>query len=155
MPSLLALPRGLRLGLALSLALNLFLLAFLGAQAWHAREDTPPVAAGEAASTRAVLAAITRDLPPDDAQLLRGAFIDHIGELARLRRQAVQAMDRVRADIARQSYDGEATRADMAAARGARQRLGPVIEQALLEVLPRMSGPGRQALARLRLLPQQ
>jgi uncharacterized membrane protein len=144
--------------MVLSLALNLFLVAFVGAQAWRARntESMLLTASSEGGITaHGILRQLADKLPPEDGRLLRDAFAARLPELATLRRQSVQAMDRVRDDIARRPFDADRTRADMRAAREARRNLAPVIEETMLDVLPRMSDEGRIALGQYRLAPRR
>lgn len=149
--------RGLRLVLVLSLGLNLFGLAFIGEEAWRHREQQTAALetddAGEALSLRTVIRQIMDKLPPEDATLLREAFIARLPELVVLRRQSAQAIGQVRADIAQHPFDADKTRTDMLAAREARAKMASIIQETLLDVLPRMSEAARRALAEYRLLP--
>ncbi len=151
--------RGLHVAIVFSIALNLFCLAFVGQQAWrrHAQERGALQIGdgGEALSMRVVLRQIIEKLPPEDAALLRAGFAARIPDLMALRSNSVQAMDRVRADIAQRPFDAEKTRADMLASQEARQKTAAVIQDTLLAVLPRMSDAGRRELAEYRLLPAQ
>jgi hypothetical protein len=149
--------RGLHVAIVVSVALNLFCLALIGEQAWsrHVEERVALQIGdgGEALSLRTVLRQLVEKLPPGDAALLRAGFIARIPDLMALRRESVQAMDRVRADIAERPFNAEKTRTDMLASREARQKTAAVIQDTLLDVLPRMSDAGRRELAEYRLLP--
>jgi hypothetical protein len=57
----------------------------------------------------------------------------------------------VRDDIGAVPFDAEKLRADLDASRAARDKLRPLIEQALLEALPQMSEDGRRILSQTRL----
>lgn len=149
----------LRWGLVASLALNLFLLGFLGAEATRSHRRGLLLANGRAAASGEGPIALGRQLaaalPPADAGVLRQAFAARLPELARLRRRSQAAAEQVRLDIEAAPYDPGRVRADMLAAREARQAIRPVIEQILQDALPRMSAPGRKAFAEYRILPER
>ena len=149
--------RGLRLALALSLGVNLFALSFAGEMGWRhwGQEEAATVVddPGEAPSLRGMLRQVIDTLPPEDAMLVREAFAARLPELVMLRRQSVRATAQVRADIAERPFDAGKTRADMLASRDVRQKMAAVIQQTLLDVLPKMSDAGRNGLAAYHLLP--
>jgi hypothetical protein len=148
--------RGLHVAIVLSVALNLFCFAFIGAQVWRHQADERIVQVGdggEVPSMRAVLRQIIEKLPPEDAALLRRNFAGRLPELLVLRRESIQATDRVRADIAQRPFDAEKTRTDMLASREVRQKSAAIIQETLLSVLPGMTDAGRGELADYRLLP--
>ena len=60
------------------------------------------------------------------------------------------AVERARAEIARDPVDPAALQAAITEARRERQRFGPVLESLLIETVPRLSPEGRRALARFR-----
>ncbi|WP_186455772.1 periplasmic heavy metal sensor [Nitrospirillum pindoramense] len=145
----------LRLVFILSLALNLFLLAFLGAQQWRQRAvlgALPPTlarsAAGNALAT--IIGQLAEQLPPEDSRLLRDAILSHMGQLEAAQGRFADAMSQVRAEIDRTPLDPDALRAAMAHAREERQPISPVLEDIMMEVLPKMSPEGRHILARYR-----
>ncbi|MEA1674160.1 periplasmic heavy metal sensor [Nitrospirillum sp. BR 11163] len=145
----------LRFLFLLSLALNLFLLAFLGAQQWRQRTALgalPPVlarsAAGNALAT--LVGQLAEQLPAGDRSLLRGAIVSHMAQLEAAQGRFTAAMDQVRTEIDRTPLDPDALRAAMANAREQRQPIGPVLEDIMMEVLPKMSPEGRHVLARYR-----
>jgi len=146
-----------RWAVGLSVALNLFFVAFLGAQFWRSQGIEGLFApattsnAGAGPFRRAVLRQLVARLPPEDGRVLRAGFVARLPELVRLQRQSVAAAEQVRADIAASPLDLEKLRTDMRAAREARQQLAPVIEEALLDVVPRMSDEGRRILSDYRL----
>jgi len=148
--------RGLHVAIVVSVALNLFCLAFIGEQAWRRHlEDRVMLQigdGGEALSLRGVLRPLIDKLPTEDAAQLRAGFAARIPDLMAVRREAAQAMERVRADIAQAQFDPQRTRTDMLAAREARQKAAAIIQDTLLEVLPQMSDVGRRQLAEFRLL---
>jgi Heavy-metal resistance len=149
----------LHVAIVVSIALNLFCVAFIGEQAWrsHAEEHGAMQigAGGGPLPLRTLLQQINGNLPPEDAALLRSEFAARIPDLITLRRNSVQAVERVRVDIAQQPFDPEKTRRDMLLSQEARQKTAAVIQAALLDVLPRMSDQGRRQLADYRiLLPQ-
>lgn len=150
-------PRRLRLILGVSLALNLFLLAFVAGQRWRAhRLEMLAVQPGlvlqepVAADPEAALARVSDTLPPADAAILRTAVIARLGTLLEARRGFLAAVERARAEIARDPVDPAALQAAIAEARRERQRFGPVLESLLVETVPRLSPEGRRALARFR-----
>lgn len=135
------------LAIGFSVALNIFLVGFLLAQLWSGHVQ--PVAEGLPA--REVLRQLAEQLPPADAEHLRRAFASRAPELVRIRREARAAGEQVRADIGAVPLDTEKLRADFEATRAAREKLRPLIEQALLEALPQMSEEGRKILSHARL----
>jgi uncharacterized membrane protein len=136
------------LATGLSVALNIFLAGFLLAQLWSGHAQPEP----EALAPREILRELTRQLPPADAEYLRRAFISRVPELVRLRREARTASEQVRADIGAVPLDTGKLRAAFEATRAAREKLRPLIEQALLEALPQMSDEGRRILSHARLV---
>lgn len=147
-----------RRGLVASLGLNLFLLGLLGAQFWQGRgraPETPQAMASLGLTGRPgeTLARIAALLPPEDAAVLRGAFRARLAELVAAGGASRAALEQARRDLAAEPLDLARLRADLLAAREARQRLSPLLEAALLEAAPRLSPAGRNTLARARLLP--
>jgi uncharacterized membrane protein len=136
------------LAIGFSVVLNIFLVGFLLAQLWssHAPPDS------EALAPREVLRQLAERLPHADAEHLRRAFASRRTELAAARREARAASERVRADIGAVPFDSEKMRADLDAAHAARDKVRPLIEQALLEALPQMSEEGRRVLGQTRLV---
>lgn len=130
-----------------SLAVNIFLVAFLAVWLLQLRgiDAAPsPVAGDIAVSIRPVLLA----LPPGDAGLLRAAEAAHRSELQAAQRDFAAAIAEVRAEIGRTPVDPERLREAVRAARQARQRFGPPLEEILVATVPRMSEAGRQILSR-------
>lgn len=150
-----------RRAIVLSIALNVFLIAFIGVQIWRYRDPTGflslattrSFASGEIAQT--LIARLSDRLPPQDAALLRQAFVARLPDLVRLQRQSFEAVEQVRRDVGEPSYDDAKVRADMDSARASAQKIRPVVEEILLDVLPRMSPEGRKALSEIRLLPRK
>ncbi len=136
--------------LALSIALNIFLVAFLFGQLWQAHSHH---ADGQTWSAREVLRQLERRLPEKDAQVLRHAFGSRAKQIGDLQREHRATVDRVRQDVGAAPLDLDKLRADLDASRRARDRLRPLVEQALLEALPQMSEAGRETLSRYRLMP--
>jgi uncharacterized membrane protein len=135
------------LAIGFSVALNIFLVGFLLAQLWSHHAQPEP----EAPAPREVLRQLAERLPRSDAEHLRRAFTSRRTELANARRDARAASERLRADIGAVPFDAERMSADFDASRAARDRLRPLIEQALLEALPQMSEEGRRILSQARL----
>lgn len=150
-----------RIALTVSVALNLFLVTLIGVQMWRHRHPDGLLAQASArwlASGQVVQAVLDQagdQLPAEDARLLRQALTERSAELIRLQRQSRQAMEQLRRDIAQQPYDDAPVRTDLAALAQARQAIRPLVEDMLLELLPRLSPQGRQVLSRLRLLPER
>jgi uncharacterized membrane protein len=150
-----------RLAVGLSIGLNLFLIGFLGARAWPFADHAavpPATVSGEraaAAPLREALRQLVGSLSPADGRLLREAFAARLPELIALHRQTQAAAERVRLDIGRPSLDLEALRADLAATHEARRKIAPVVDEVLLDVLPRLSEQGRKTLSQYRLRARQ
>ncbi len=146
-----------RIAVGVSLGLNLFLLGFVGARSWPLAEQqaaSPATLTADrtaAAPLREALRQLAVNLPPEDGRLLRQSFASRLPELILLHRQAQAAAERVRADIGRPSLDVEGLRSDLKAAHEARQKIAPVVDEILLEVLPRVSEQGRKTLSQFRL----
>ena len=145
--------RWMRWALVLSVALNLFLVAFLGGQAWRmahrAATGRGPISAD---LTERILPRLVAHLPPADGQLVQEAFAARLPELTELQRQSREALERARLGIAQAPYDEGRVRAELIAAQEGRQKLATIVEQTLLEVLPRMSQEGRVVLSEQRVL---
>ncbi|MDE1145537.1 MAG: periplasmic heavy metal sensor [Azospirillaceae bacterium] len=144
-----------RLLLTLSLALNLFLLAFVGAQQWRERavlRMLPPSVAATPGGNALASAFIdlAENMPADDRRLLREAILSHMAQLEQAQAGFIQAMDQVRAEIDRTPLDDDALRAAIANARTQRQPLGLVLEDIMMDVVPKMSPEGRHVLGHYR-----
>lgn len=150
--------RWIHWAVGLSIALNLFFAAFIGAQAWRNRHPegiftvatTGILARG--AIGEGVLKQLMSQLPADDGRILQDALGPKLPEVMAWQRHLAEAMERVRADIAQQPFDKDRLRADLLAAREVRQTISPLIEEVLLDALPRMSDRGRIVLSQYRLL---
>ncbi len=136
--------------IALSIALNIFFAAFLLGQLWQTRGHNTDVQAWPA---REVLRQLERRLSDKDAQALRQAFVSRAEQIGELQRQHREAVDRVRRDVGAKPLDLDKLSTDLHASHQARDKLRPLVEQALLEALPQMSDAGRQTLSRYRLMP--
>ncbi len=132
--------------LVASLAANVFLCAFLGVQAWRRHR-----LAELGANPESVLPQVMERLSPADREVFRSAFSARFPELRDLRRQARAAVARVRAGMAARPFDAAAVRADMEALRQARLRISSLLEEGLVEALPRMSEEGRFVLSQQRI----
>lgn len=148
-------PGRLRAILAVSIALNLFLGALVGAQRWRAvqlqRLATPAVGLVEGRGIQdpeGTLQEFLARLSPDDAAILQGAARARLGALMNARRDFVAAAQRTREAIVRDPVDPAAVREAIAEARRQRQRFGPLLEDILLDAVPRMTPEGRRVLAR-------
>jgi hypothetical protein len=141
---------------AASLALNCFFLAFAGAQQLRARHPERILAIVgsdriSGAIAESILAQLPEKLPRADGELMRSAFAKNMPDLITLRVQLAQADEQVRADVARRPFDNERLRADMLKSRMIRRQFGPLVEEMLLEVLPKLSDEGRLAISQYRL----
>ena len=142
--------RRLRWILVASMAANVFLVGFIGAEAWRVVRRGGGLAS--TALTDVALPRILERLPPADGRLVGDAFARRLPELAELQRRAREAVERLRAEMARSPFDPEGVRAAMRELREARSRLSGVLEEILVDVLPRMSDEGRRILSEQRLL---
>ncbi len=147
-------PSRLRAILVGSIALNLFLLAIVGAQRWRAvqlqRMAVPASSFVEGLGiqdTEDSLQEFVKRLSPDDTAILEKATRARLIEILNARRDFAAAVQRTRAEIARDPVDPTALRAAIIEARQQRQRSGPVLEGILLEAVPQMTLEGRRALA--------
>ncbi|MBW6400052.1 periplasmic heavy metal sensor [Roseomonas sp. HJA6] len=150
-------PRRLRVMVAMSIGLNLFLVAIIGAQRWRAvqleRMAAPNVGALEAQVLRDPergLGLLSAGLSERDSTILRDAIRIRLADLLVARRDFAAAVDLARSEIARDPVDLAALRESIERARRQRQRFGPLLEEIILDAVPRMSPEGRQALSRLR-----
>jgi uncharacterized membrane protein len=140
----------LRWLLAGSLAVNLFLVAFVGVEAWRMRH---PLSSGLAeGAVESVFKQIGERLPADDRTVLRRAFAARLPALIAAGRDSRDGLDQARADIEADPFDPAKLRADLEAARTARQRAGLLVQEVLLDSLPRLSPRGRKAIADFRLI---
>jgi len=143
----------LRVILAVSIALNLFLVALVGAQRWRAVQRMATSVSGliEAQGMHdpeGTLQDFVARLSRDDAAILQSAARARMGELLKARRDFVAAVQRTRAEIARDPVDPTGVREAISEARRQRQRFGPLLEGILLDAVPRMTPEGRRALSR-------
>ncbi len=143
--------RHMRWVIGISLALNLFLLAFLGVQGYRWRIAERQIVSG--GLVEIAMNQVSARLSSEDAQILRSAFMPHLVELATLQRQWLAAVEKTRRDIGAQPFDIVQFKADLEAVRAARSRISSVIEEVLLEAIPRLSEAGRLSVSRYRLLP--
>ncbi len=134
-------------GIGFSIVLNIFLLGFVLAQLWIGHAQPAP----EALAPRDILRQLADQLPAADTEHLRRAFASRLPELVSARREVRAASERAHADVGAVPFDAAKLRADLDATRAARDKLRPLIEQALLEALPQMSEEGRKTLSTYRL----
>lgn len=131
--------------LAVSLALNVFLAAFIGVQAWRLHHVRGAMVA------ESLFKQIAERLPSEDRAILRRAFLVRAPSLMAAGARSREAMEQVRADIDHVPYDDAKLRADLEAAREPRQRMGQLVEEILLESLPKLSDQGRKVIGEYRL----
>lgn len=143
--------------IGVSIALNLFFAAFLGAQAWRAHHRGPEAdIAGErgGAFAQGIIRQLAEKLPPADARLLRNSFLTRLPAILAAQAQALDGLERLRSDIAQEPLDMDKVRADMQPIQDGRQKSRAVVEEVLVEILPRLSPQGRQALSQYRFAPR-
>lgn len=150
-------PGRLRGILVVSIALNLFLVALVGAQAWRAtqlrRMAVPAISALEKEGLRdpeGTLQRLGAALSREDAAILLGAARARLSTLLSVKADFVSAVEHAREEIARDPVDPAGLRSAIAEARRHRQRLGPLLEDILVDALPRMTPQGRQVLSQVR-----
>ncbi|NKC31677.1 periplasmic heavy metal sensor [Falsiroseomonas selenitidurans] len=149
-------PERLRAILVASIALNLFLVALVGAQGWRAvqlrRMAVPVISELERLGLQdpeGTLERLGARLSRDDAAILVGAARSRLNALLSVKAEFLSAAARAREEIARDPVDPAGLRAAIAAARRQRQHFGPLLEDILLDAVPRMTPAGRQALSQL------
>ncbi len=147
-------PGRLRGILVVSIALNLFLVALVGAQAWQAaklrRMAVPAISALERQALQdpeGTLARLGAGLSRDDAAILLDAARARVSALLSVKADYVSAVEHAREEIARDPADPAGLRSAIAEARRQRQRFGPLLEDILLDAVPRMTPAGRRALS--------
>jgi hypothetical protein len=150
-------PGRLRAILVVSIALNLFLLALVGAQGWQAaqlrREAMPAISALERQGLQdpeGTLRRLGAELSRDDAAVLVGAARARLSVLLSVKADFALAVERAREAVARDPVDPASLRSAIAEARRHRQRFGPLLEDILLDALPRMTPEGRRVLSQVR-----
>jgi hypothetical protein len=150
-------PGRLRVIVVISIALNLFLVALVGAQGWQAiqlrRMAVPAISALERQGLQdpeGTLERLGGQLSRDDAAILLGAARARLGALLSVQADFVAAVERTRAEIARDPIDPDGLRAAIAEARRQRQRFGPLLEDILLDAVPRMTPDGRRVVSQMR-----
>jgi len=148
-------PARLRWIVVVSIAMNLFLMALVGAQAWRAtqlrRMALPAISEFERLGLQDPEGTVRRlgaGLSRDDAAILVGAARARIDALLGVKADFVAAVEHARAEVARDPVDSAALRSAIEEARRQRQRFGPLLEDILLDAVPRMSPQGRRELAR-------
>lgn len=129
-----------RLLALVSLGLNLFLGAMLVSAYLHQEP-----ARGLPMPDRLV-ERVAADLPAADAERLRRAFTAQRAPFAALDEEYRQATLRVRAAAAREPFDGEELRTRMDAARAVRRRIGDLIQETMLSLMPELSLSARERL---------
>ncbi len=140
----------------ISIALNLFFAAFLGAQAWRAHHRPPEAElAGERGGFgQGMLRQLAETLPPADARLLRNAFLTRLPAILADQARARDGLEQLRSDIGQASLDLDKVRADLQPIQEARQNSRMAVEDALIEVLPRLSPEARLTLSQYRFAPR-
>ncbi|HYG91467.1 MAG TPA: periplasmic heavy metal sensor [Azospirillum sp.] len=123
-----------------SLGLNLFLGAML-VSAYHHQQPAPSLPMPDRLVER-----VAPDLPEADAERVRRAFTAKRAQFAALDEEYRQATQRVRAAAAREPLDREELRALIDSARAARRRIGDLVEETMLSLLPELSLSARERL---------
>ncbi|WP_431858130.1 periplasmic heavy metal sensor [Azospirillum sp.] len=130
-----------RLLVLASLGLNLFLGAMLASSWWNHRP--PP----SGPMPDRLVERVAPDLPEADAVRLRAAFSATRARFAALEAESREASAAVRAVALREPLDVGELRARMDAARAVRRRMGDLIEDTVLTLMPELSLPARERLA--------
>lgn len=149
-------PARLRGILVVSIAVNLFLVALVGAQRWQAvqlrRMAMPAISALEKQGLRepeTMLEQLGAGLSRDDAAILLGAARARLRALLSVKADFASAVERAREEIARDPVDPAGLRSAIAEARRQRQRFGPLLEDIVLDAVPRMTPEGRRVLSQM------
>lgn len=132
----------IRLLALLSIGLNLFFGAML-VSGWHNRPSQP--GAGMPFPDRMVERAAA-GMTKHDAERLRAAFGAIRPRFQELEEDYRQNVDRVRAASLRDPLDPQEMKGLMDTARDSRRRMGDLIEETLLTVMPELSPSGRALL---------
>ncbi len=150
-------PARLRMILVASITVNLFLVALVGAQAWKAMElrrmAMPAISEFERQGLQdpeGTLRRLGAGLSREDAAILVAAAGARLDSLLSVKADFVSAVDRAREEIARDPADPAGLRLAIEEARSQRQRFGPLLEEILLDAVPRMTPEGRRALSQMR-----
>ncbi len=133
--------------LGFSLGCNALLGGFVVTQQVRSLLIQPPVEQMAALRPGQLVRAMIARLPADDAAVMRAAFRDHAVEIAAAQRNVLAGLQRIRTVLGGQTLDRAALEQSMAATRLARQELGNLLQQTLLEALEHLSPDGRRVLA--------
>lgn len=149
-------PGRLRGILVASVAVNLFLAAIVAAQGWQAvqlrRMAVPAITALERQGLRepeGTLERLGAELSRDDAAILLGAARARLAALLSVKVDFAAAVEHARQEIVRDPVDPVRLRSAIAEARRQRQRFGPLLEDIVLDAVPRMSPEGRRMLSQV------
>ena len=131
--------------LVLSFALNLLLIPLAGARLWAPH---PPLTPG-LPRTEIIIDHMVRDLPPEDAERFRATMEQHLGDIDSARVRMLAARTAMSRAIGRTPYDPVILQDAMRTWQAAWTNWSETLSQAMLEALPALSAPGREALARM------
>lgn len=149
-------PTVLRAILLGSVGLNLFLLGTLVPGWLQGPPDRPPhdrLVAGMPGGPDGPLGIVRRiadDLPPADAEILRGAFDPASDDFRRLMQGMRQELEQLRAIIGKEPFDEAALRTALTEATAARARFETTQQERLATAIARMSPEGRKRMAEWR-----
>ncbi len=144
------LTRALLLG---SVGLNLFLLGTLVPGWLHRPPERPPHdrllvgGPGGPDGPLGIVRRIADDLPPADAEILRGAFDPASDDFRQLMQGMRQELEQLRSIIGREPFDEAALRKALAEATAARTRFETTQQERLATAIARMSPEGRKRMA--------
>lgn len=129
--------------LVLSFAVNLLLIPLAGARLWAPHAPFTP----GLPRTEIIIEHMVRDLPPEDAERFRTTMEEHLGDIDSARVRMLAARNAMSRAIGRSPYDPAILRDAMHTWQTAWTGWSETLGQAMLDALPGLSTPGREALA--------
>lgn len=129
--------------LVVSFAVNLLLIPLAGARLWSPRAPLTP----GLPRTEIIIEHMVRDLPSGDAERFRFTMEGHLGDIESARVRMVAARNAMSRAIGRSPYDPDTLRDAMRTWQAAWTGWSETLGQAMLDALPGLSAPGREALA--------
>jgi hypothetical protein len=130
--------------LIVSFAVNLLLIPLAGARLWAPRAT--PLTPG-LPRTEIIIDHMVRDLPPGDAERFRATMEEHLGGIDSARVRMLAARNTMSRAIGRTPYDPVLLQDAMHKWQTAWTSWSETLGQAMLDALPALSTPGREALA--------
>jgi len=129
-----------------SLGLNLFFIGLVAAL-FLRLSIAPPAPAPIDRSANGRIERIAATLPAADAEIIRAEYRAKAAPVDAAREEFERDVDAIRQTFRAEPYDGEATRAAMAAARAAHQKFSLLLHDIIASAAGKMSPAGRQKLA--------